>query len=103
MRLNLVHDAVELAASLGIQQNALLAVQFTDREKLLPQMGLQSARHCNRADQGIDGLKILLMTVELASYRSLYFATTKLFLLGNSEESGTCISAVLSRSVFAYI
>jgi len=64
-------------------------------------MGLQARKHCTRGDQGIDGIKIPLQVVELASYRGFYAATTRLFLFGNSEEIGTCLAAVISWSVFA--
>jgi hypothetical protein len=40
MSLNQVHNAIRHAAHLGVQQNALLAVQLADYEKLVPPMRL---------------------------------------------------------------
>jgi len=48
-------------------------------------MGLQAGKHCTRGDQGIDGIKIPLQVVELASYGGFYLSMTRLFLFGNSE------------------
>jgi hypothetical protein len=58
--LNQVHDAVGHAAGLGVQQDALLAVQLTDHKELPLPMALQSRKRCTRGDQGIDGIKISL-------------------------------------------
>ncbi len=45
---------------------------------------LQRMRERTIETWGIDGIKIPLQVVELASYRSFYLATAWLFLFGNS-------------------
>jgi hypothetical protein len=60
LSLNQVHNAIGHAARLGVQQDALLAVQLADHKKLVPPMSLQARKRCTRGDQGIDSIKIPL-------------------------------------------
>ena len=101
MSLNQVDNAVGHAAAFGVQQDALLAVQLADHEQLVPPVSLQGRKACARRDQSIDGIEITLQVVELTTYRDFYSAAAWLFLLGNTEEVGTCLAAVISGFVFA--
>jgi hypothetical protein len=54
------------AARIGVHQDALLAVQFADHEKLVPPMHLEARKACRRSDQSVDGSKISLQIVSLS-------------------------------------
>lgn len=99
MSLKQADNTVGHAARLGVQQNALLAVQLADHEKFVPPMRLQAQKACTRDDQGIDGSTIPLQVVELAADGGDYLATEWLLLLGDIEELGTCPATVIAWSV----
>jgi hypothetical protein len=101
LSLNQVHNAIRHAARLGVQQDALLAVQLADHKKLVPPMGLEAQKHCARGDQGIDSIKITLQVVKLAEYGGLYFASPWLFLFGYIEKSSMCPTTIISGLVYA--
>jgi hypothetical protein len=103
MSLNQVHNAIGHAARLGIQQDALLAVQLADHKKLVPPMGLQARKHCARGDQGIDSIKIPLQVVKLTVYGGFYFASPWLSLFGYIEKSSTCPTTIISGLVSAKV
>jgi hypothetical protein len=83
--LDQVDDAVGDAARLGVKQDGLLAVQLTDHKQFVPPMGLQAGKHCTRSDQGIDGFKIPMQVVVLATYCGFYLAAALFLLLGDIE------------------
>ena len=89
--LNQVHNAIRHAARLGVQQDALLAVQLADHEQFLPPMGLQARKHCTKSDQGIDSIKIALQMVELTAYCGFYLPAAWLLLFSDIEESSTSL------------
>ena len=99
--LNQVHNAIGNTARLGVQQDALLAVQLSYHKKLVLPMGLQARKHCTRGDQGIDSIKITLQVVKLAAYSGLYFASPWLFLFGYIEKSSTSPTTIISGLVSA--
>jgi hypothetical protein len=101
--LNQVDDAVGDAARLGVQQDALLAVQLADHEKFVPSMRHQARKPCPRSDQDIDSIKISLQVVELASHLSFFASSAWLVLIGNSEENSTCPATIISGLVFAKV
>jgi hypothetical protein len=96
----LIHNAIGHAAHLGVQQDALLAVQLANQEQFLPPMGLQAQKHCTRGDQGIDSIKIPLQIVELMSYCGFYLPAAWLLLFGDIEKSRTSSTLIISRLVF---
>ena len=55
-----VHNAIRHAARLGVQQDALLALQLADPKKIVPAIGLQARKHSARDDQVIKSIEITL-------------------------------------------
>ncbi len=101
--LNQVDDAVGDAARLGVQQDALLAVQLTDHEKFMPPMRLQTRKPGPISDQGIDSIKITLQVVELAANSGFYVSTARLLLFGDIEEYRMCPATILLELMFAKV
>jgi hypothetical protein len=100
LSLNQVHNAIRHAARLGVQHDALLAVQLADHKTLLPLMGLQARNHCTRGDQGIDSIKIPLQVVKLTVYGGFYVVSPWLFLFGYMQESSSCPPTIISGFAF---
>ena len=83
LSLHQIDNAVGDAARLGVKQDGLLAVQLADHKQFAPPMGLQAGKHCARASQCIESLKISLQIVELAMYCGFYLAVVWLLLFGD--------------------
>jgi hypothetical protein len=66
-------------------------------------MRLQAGKLCTRGDQGIDGFKIVLQVVELATYCSFYLAAAWLLLFGDIEENSTCPSSIIAGLMLAKV
>ncbi len=98
-----IDDPFGNAARFGVKQDGLLAVQLADHKQFGPPMGLQAGKRCTSGDQGIDGFKISLQVVELATYCGVYLAAAWFLLFCNIEKKRTCPAPIIAGLVFAKI
>jgi hypothetical protein len=66
-------------------------------------MALQAGKQCTRSDQGINGTKISLQIVELATYCDFYLAAALFPLFGNIQEVSAYPATNIEGSILMYI